>query len=77
MCVCVKERLFVLKVQKMVNKEYSQDDTESFLCVSLNSGGGGNFVLSSSLVGYTTILGAVAPMVHHGYGFFYRIRDDR
>ncbi|XP_034553326.1 peroxisomal carnitine O-octanoyltransferase [Notolabrus celidotus] len=41
------------------------------------SGGGGNFVLSSSLVGYTTVLGVVAPMVPHGYGFFYRIRDDR
>lgn len=41
------------------------------------SGGGGNFVLSSSLVGYTAVLGAVAPMVRHGYGFFYRIRDDR
>ncbi|XP_071759425.2 peroxisomal carnitine O-octanoyltransferase isoform X1 [Centroberyx gerrardi] len=41
------------------------------------SGGGGNFVVSSSLVGYTTVLGAVAPMVQHGYGFFYRIRDDR
>nr|XP_015213308.1 PREDICTED: peroxisomal carnitine O-octanoyltransferase [Lepisosteus oculatus] len=41
------------------------------------SGGGGNFVLSTSLVGYTTVLGAVVPMVHHGYGFFYRIRDDR
>ncbi|KAK5862310.1 hypothetical protein PBY51_017720 [Eleginops maclovinus] len=41
------------------------------------SGGGGNFVLSSSLVGYTTVLGAVAPMVHHGYGFFYCIREDR
>uniref|UniRef100_A0A1A8AZ96 Peroxisomal carnitine O-octanoyltransferase n=1 Tax=Nothobranchius furzeri TaxID=105023 RepID=A0A1A8AZ96_NOTFU len=41
------------------------------------SGGGGNFVLSSSLVGYTTVLGAVAPMVLHGYGFFYRIRDHR
>ncbi|KAM4736362.1 peroxisomal carnitine O-octanoyltransferase isoform 1-T1 [Anableps anableps] len=41
------------------------------------SGGGGNFVLSSSLVGYTTIVGTVAPMVRHGYGFFYRIRDDR
>ncbi|KAI1885482.1 hypothetical protein AGOR_G00204150 [Albula goreensis] len=41
------------------------------------SGGGGNFVLSTSLVGYTTVLGAVAPMVTHGYGFFYRIRDDR
>lgn len=47
----------------------------SYACVC--SGGGGNFVLSSSLVGYTTVLGAVAPMVHHGYGFFYRIRDDR
>uniref|UniRef100_A0A674D2A2 Peroxisomal carnitine O-octanoyltransferase n=1 Tax=Salmo trutta TaxID=8032 RepID=A0A674D2A2_SALTR len=35
------------------------------------SGGGGNFTLSTSLVGYTTVLGAVAPMVHHGYGFFY------
>ncbi|XP_019896694.2 peroxisomal carnitine O-octanoyltransferase isoform X2 [Esox lucius] len=41
------------------------------------SGGGGNFVLSTSLVGYTTVLGAVAPMVNNGYGFFYRIRDDR
>ncbi|XP_054639070.1 peroxisomal carnitine O-octanoyltransferase [Dunckerocampus dactyliophorus] len=41
------------------------------------SGGGGNFVLSSSLVGYTTVLGAVAPMVRHGYGFFYRINNDR
>ncbi len=34
-------------------------------------------MLSTSLVGYTTVLGAVAPMVPHGYGFFYRIRDDR
>lgn len=49
----------------------------SVTVVCVCSGGGGNFVLSSSLVGYTTVLGAVAPMVHHGYGFFYRIRDDR
>lgn len=41
------------------------------------SGGGGNFVLSSSLVGYTSVLGVVAPMVHHGYGFFYRINNER
>ncbi|KAJ8291015.1 hypothetical protein GJAV_G00020430 [Gymnothorax javanicus] len=41
------------------------------------SGGGGSFVLSTSLVGYTTVVGIVAPMVHHGYGFFYCIRDDR
>lgn len=51
--------------------------TKKVSCVSSSSGGGGNFILSSSLVGYTTVLGGVAPMVHHGYGFFYRIRDDR
>uniref|UniRef100_A0A8C5AJD9 Peroxisomal carnitine O-octanoyltransferase n=1 Tax=Gadus morhua TaxID=8049 RepID=A0A8C5AJD9_GADMO len=41
------------------------------------SGGGGNFVLSSSLVGYQTVVGVGAPMVLHGYGCFYNIRDDR
>lgn len=41
------------------------------------SGGGGNFVLSTSLVGYLRIQGVMAPMVHNGYGFFYHIRDDR
>ncbi|XP_029602282.1 peroxisomal carnitine O-octanoyltransferase-like isoform X1 [Salmo trutta] len=41
------------------------------------SGGGGNFTLSTSLAGYTTVHGVGAPMVHHGYGFFYCISDDR
>ncbi|XP_036614976.1 peroxisomal carnitine O-octanoyltransferase [Trichosurus vulpecula] len=41
------------------------------------SGGGGNFVLSSSLLGYTRVNGVVVPMIHSGYGFFYNIRDDR
>uniref|UniRef100_A0A8C3YBG5 Peroxisomal carnitine O-octanoyltransferase n=1 Tax=Catagonus wagneri TaxID=51154 RepID=A0A8C3YBG5_9CETA len=41
------------------------------------SGGGGNFVLSTSLVGYFRIQGVVVPMVYNGYGFFYHIRDDR
>ncbi|POI28831.1 hypothetical protein CIB84_007419, partial [Bambusicola thoracicus] len=41
------------------------------------SGGGGNFVLSTSLTGYTRFSGCAVPMVHHGYGFFYAIRDDR
>ncbi|XP_006031764.1 peroxisomal carnitine O-octanoyltransferase isoform X1 [Alligator sinensis] len=41
------------------------------------SGGGGNFLLSTSMVGYTRIGGSAVPMVHHGYGVFYRIRDDR
>ncbi|XP_069318791.1 peroxisomal carnitine O-octanoyltransferase [Eulemur rufifrons] len=41
------------------------------------SGGGGNFVLSTSLLGYLRVQGLVVPMVHNGYGFFYHIRDDR
>ncbi|XP_030827380.1 peroxisomal carnitine O-octanoyltransferase [Camarhynchus parvulus] len=41
------------------------------------SGGGGNFVLSTSLTGYTRFSGSAVPMVPHGYGFFYSIRDDR
>ncbi|EHA97328.1 Peroxisomal carnitine O-octanoyltransferase [Heterocephalus glaber] len=41
------------------------------------SGGGGNFILSTSLIGYLRIQGVVVPMVHSGYGFFYHIRDDR
>lgn len=41
------------------------------------SGGGGNFVLSTSLIGYLRIHGLVVPMVHNGWGFFYNIRDDR
>ncbi|MEE6466727.1 hypothetical protein FKM82_007035 [Ascaphus truei] len=41
------------------------------------SGGGGNFLLSTSLIGYTNVHGGVVPMIHDGYGLFYRIRDDR
>ncbi|KFO74815.1 Peroxisomal carnitine O-octanoyltransferase [Cuculus canorus] len=41
------------------------------------SGGGGNFVLSTSLTGYYRFNGCALPMVRHGYGFFYSIRDDR
>ncbi|XP_037692499.1 peroxisomal carnitine O-octanoyltransferase isoform X2 [Choloepus didactylus] len=41
------------------------------------SGGGGNFVLSTSLIGYFRVQGVVVPMIQNGYGFFYCIRDDR
>uniref|UniRef100_A0A3Q1H7X1 Peroxisomal carnitine O-octanoyltransferase n=1 Tax=Anabas testudineus TaxID=64144 RepID=A0A3Q1H7X1_ANATE len=62
----------------LIAKEEGRPTPELFMDpLYAKSGGGGNFVLSSSLVGYTTVLGAVAPMVPHGYGFFYRIRDDR
>lgn len=62
----------------MISKEEGLPVPDLFIDpLYTKSGGGGNFVLSSSLVGYTTVLGAVAPMVNHGYGVFYRIRDDR
>ncbi|OXB84701.1 UNVERIFIED_CONTAM: hypothetical protein H355_001178, partial [Colinus virginianus] len=51
--------------------------TIRFTFVMFCSGGGGNFVLSTSLTGYTRFSGCALPMVHHGYGFFYAIRDDR
>ncbi|KAL4222593.1 hypothetical protein ACF0H5_018634 [Mactra antiquata] len=39
------------------------------------SGGGGNFVLSTSFVGYTPVYGGVVPMVEQGYGTFYCIQQ--
>ena len=41
------------------------------------TGGAGNFVLSTSCLGYSVIQGIVAPMVERGYGVFYRINDER
>ncbi|XP_076461883.1 peroxisomal carnitine O-octanoyltransferase-like [Babylonia areolata] len=41
------------------------------------SGGGGNYILSTSCIGYTTVLGGVCPMCPHGYGIFYCIQDDK
>ncbi|PSN42557.1 Peroxisomal carnitine O-octanoyltransferase [Blattella germanica] len=39
-------------------------------------GGNGNFVLSTSLTGYTPLGGGVAPMCTNGYGCFYNICSD-
>eukprot|EP01137_Pigoraptor_chileana_P035371 Opistho-2@29268 len=41
----------------------------------LASGGGGNFVISTSLIGYTPVWGGFTAMVKHGYGTCYNIRD--
>ena len=41
------------------------------------SGGDGNFVLSTSFVGFTSVHGGVTPMCKDGYGFFYRMGDNR
>ena len=40
------------------------------------SGGGGNFVLSTSTLGYSINVGFVAPMVMDGYGVFYSMLND-
>jgi len=42
-----------------------------------SSGGDGNFVISSSLTGFTVLHGGMAPMVEDGYGIFYSINKDR
>lgn len=41
------------------------------------SGGGGNFVLSTSTLGYFINIGFVAPMIKDGYGAFYTMLEDR
>ncbi|XP_058459755.1 peroxisomal carnitine O-octanoyltransferase-like [Malaya genurostris] len=40
------------------------------------SGGGGNFILSTSTLGFTINCGFVAPMCTDGYGCFYSILSD-
>lgn len=40
------------------------------------SGGGGNFVLSTSTLGFTPNVGFVSPMTLDGYGVFYTMTSD-
>lgn len=40
------------------------------------SGGGGNFYLSTSTLGYSICNGCVAPMLTDGYGIFYTMLDN-
>ncbi|XP_077978570.1 peroxisomal carnitine O-octanoyltransferase-like [Glandiceps talaboti] len=41
------------------------------------SGGNGNFVLSTSLIGYTQCTGGFAPMLPNGYGITYNVLNER
>ncbi|XP_069696475.1 peroxisomal carnitine O-octanoyltransferase [Periplaneta americana] len=41
------------------------------------SGGGGNFILSTSLLGYTPLSGGSLPMCREGYGCFYNFYPKR
>lgn len=50
---------------------------ELFLDASFEkSGGNGKFVLSTSLNGFTPLVGCVTPMVEDGYGCFYSFERD-
>lgn len=44
--------------------------------IYIYSGGGGNFVLSTSTLGYSIVCGFVAPMLPDGYAVFYSITDN-
>lgn len=41
------------------------------------SGGNGKFVLSTSLNGFTPLIGGVVPMVENGYGCFYSFEKEQ
>ncbi|RWS08099.1 peroxisomal carnitine O-octanoyltransferase-like protein [Dinothrombium tinctorium] len=43
----------------------------------IKSGGGGNYILSTSCAGYWNICGGVPPMREDGYGCFYGIEDNK
>lgn len=62
----------------IVALESGMDIPDLFLDPSFTkSGGGGNFVLSTSTVGYTPVFGGVAAMIPNGYGCFYSMVSDR
>lgn len=49
----------------------------SVFVVFVFSGGDGNFVLSTSCVGFSKIIGGCSAMVKDGYGAFYSIEDNK
>ncbi|KAJ8049126.1 Peroxisomal carnitine O-octanoyltransferase [Holothuria leucospilota] len=62
----------------ITSQELGMDVPEIFTDVSYSkSGGGGNFILSTSQLGRFYQFGAVAPMVKDGYGVFYNILEER
>lgn len=59
--------------------EENQLDTPAIFQEPLffRSGGGGNFILSTSTLGSSVNVGYVAPMTTDGYGVFYTITPNR
>lgn len=46
-------------------------------CGVVRSGGDGNFILSTSFLGFLPATGLVPAMCDNGYGFFYSIIDSQ
>lgn len=62
---------------ELYSKRYLRAQETSNLLNSFHflSGGGGNFVLSTSSLGYTVVNGFVGPMCRDGYACFYSITN--
>ena len=56
-------------------KERKQDFMSSVIHV-LSSGGSGNFILSTSCIGFSTTAGGTMAMCWNGYGVFYRFGKE-
>jgi carnitine O-octanoyltransferase len=52
---------------------------KSFYCdpAFVKSGGGGNYILSTSTSGYTAMSGGATAMVTDGYGIFYNFEPQQ
>ena len=62
----------------LVSLEEGHEMPEIFIDPAfMKSGGGGNYVLSTSCSGYWSICGGVPPMREDGYGTFYAIENHR
>lgn len=60
---------------RVLAKENNMPDPEIFQDPAwIKSGGDGNYILSTSFVGYSNVFGGVAPMCSNGYGTFYKMQ---
>ena len=59
-------------MEEMVSTPFSKKE----LFLIQNSGGDGNFLISSSCIGFTDMYGGCYPMATNGYAVLYRIGDD-
>ncbi|XP_067929647.1 peroxisomal carnitine O-octanoyltransferase-like [Watersipora subatra] len=71
----VDRHLLGLKILALENGMKSPEIFEDPAYVK--SGGNGNFKLSTSFIGFTSVHGGVVPMCPQGYGFFYRMGLER